>query len=68
MTYKDETKLETRISETPEYKILFMIAGKTLVDRERNGGIRQIYRIVNVTELILNIKTENINWMPDERL
>ena len=62
MTYTAETRPDTaktkELLETTEMRVLRRIAGKTLLDRERNESIRRACKVENVNEWILSRKEE----------
>ena len=75
MTYTAETRPETtktrRMLETTEMKILRKIAGKTMLDRERNENIRRTCGTEDVNQWLLGRKNEwnqHINRMEDTRV
>ena len=75
MTYTAETRPKTtktrRILKTTEIKILRKIAGKTMLDRERNENIRRKCGTKDVNQWLLGRKNEwnqYINRMEDTRV
>ena len=75
MTYTAETRPDTaktkQLLETTEMRVLRRIAGKTLLDRERNESIRRACKVENVNEWVLSRKeewNEHISRMDNRRI
>ena len=75
MTYTAETRPETtktkRLLQTTEMKILRRIAGKTLLDLERNENIRTACNVDDINEWVHKRKEEwnrHIERMDDRRI
>jgi len=62
MTYTADTRPDTaktkQLLEITEMRVLRRIAGKTLLDRERNESIRRACKVENVNEWVLSRKEE----------